>query len=219
MANQWFRLYSEFAIDAKIQSMDETLQRRYIMLLCLRCNGDVTRSVTDENEIACYMRISVDELKKTKEVFIKKKFIDDRWNVLNWNKRQFISDSSTERVARHREKKKNDGKISNKNVTKCNVTVTPPESESESYTDIKEKINKKEKFTSPTIDEVKSYITEKNYTVNPEAFVNFYTSKNWMIGKNKMKCWKSAINTWQQNEKKSWNEHERRQANINSLDF
>jgi hypothetical protein len=45
--------------------------------------------------------------------------------VLNWDKRQYTSDSSAERVARHREKARN------AHVTACNVTVTPPDTESD----------------------------------------------------------------------------------------
>ncbi|MCQ2204069.1 MAG: hypothetical protein MJZ15_06465, partial [Bacteroidales bacterium] len=49
----------------------------------------------------------------------------------------------------------------------------------------------------PTIDEIQQYITDKGYTdIDAEAFWNFYESKNWMIGKNKMSKWKSAIATW-----------------------
>lgn len=51
-------------------------------------------------------------------------------------------------------------------------------------------------FKKPTLDEVKSYIKEKNYSVDAETFWNFYESKGWMIGKNKMKSWKSALVTW-----------------------
>ena len=28
-------------------------------------------------------------------------------------------------------------------------------------------------------------------------FVDFYESKNWMVGKNKMKDWKAAVRTWE----------------------
>jgi hypothetical protein len=38
---------------------------------------------------------------------------------------------------------------------------------------------------------------EKNYSVDPEAFVSFYQSKNWFIGKNKMKDWRAAVVTWE----------------------
>jgi hypothetical protein len=45
-------------------------------------------------------------LDETKQLFISKNFIDEHWNLLNWDKRQFVSDSSTMRVAKHRSKKK-----------------------------------------------------------------------------------------------------------------
>ena len=104
MANPWFRLYSEFAHDPKIQMLSEAMQRRYVMLMCLRCS-EVLETL-HETEIAFQLRLSTEELDETKQLFISKNFIDEKWNLLNWDKRQFVSDSSTMRVARHREKKK-----------------------------------------------------------------------------------------------------------------
>ena len=104
MANPWFRLYSEFAHDPKIQMLSEAMQRRYVMLLCLRCSE--TLETLHETEIAFQLRLDEAQLLETKQLFISKKFIDENWKILNWDKRQFVSDSSTERVARHRQKKK-----------------------------------------------------------------------------------------------------------------
>ena len=104
MANPWFRLYSEFAHDPKIQMLSEAMQRRYVMLMCLRCS-EVLETL-HETEIAFQLRLSTDELDETKKLFISKNFIDKHWNLLNWDKRQFVSDSSTMRVAKHRNKKK-----------------------------------------------------------------------------------------------------------------
>lgn len=118
MANQWFRMYSEFASDAKVQMMPETYQRRLLMLMCLRCNGDVT---LHDAEIAFQLRIGDVEWGETKRDFIARGFIDSDNNLLNWDKRQYASDSSVARVKRHREAKRN------AHVTECNVTVTPPE--------------------------------------------------------------------------------------------
>lgn len=61
-----------------------------------------------------------------------------------------------------------------------------------------DKNNNKEvyRFTPPTLDLVQSYITENNYTVDAERFINFYESKGWYVGKNKMKDWKAAVRTW-----------------------
>lgn len=104
MANPWFRLYSEFAHDPKVQMLSEAMQRRYVMLMCLRCSE--TLETLHETEIAFQLRLSTDELDETKKLFISKNFIDKHWNLLNWDKRQFVSDSSTMRVAKHRNKKK-----------------------------------------------------------------------------------------------------------------
>ena len=104
MANPWFRLYSEFAHDPKIQMLSEAMQRRYVMLMCLRCS-EVLETL-HETEIAFQLRLSTEELEQTKQLFISKNFIDKHWNLLNWDKRQFVSDSSTMRVAKHRSKKK-----------------------------------------------------------------------------------------------------------------
>lgn len=59
------------------------------------------------------------------------------------------------------------------------------------------------RFTPPTTDEVQSYISEKGYSVDAEKFVAFYQSKNWMVGKNKMKDWRAAIVTWEKSEKQT----------------
>lgn len=53
------------------------------------------------------------------------------------------------------------------------------------------------KFIKPTIEEIKAFCIERKNNIDPESFFNFYESKDWMIGKNKMKKWKSAIITWE----------------------
>lgn len=56
---------------------------------------------------------------------------------------------------------------------------------------------KKSTFVPPSVKEVKEYLLSVGSKVDAEAFVAFYESKDWMIGKNKMKNWKSAIVTWE----------------------
>lgn len=56
---------------------------------------------------------------------------------------------------------------------------------------------KKTVFEKPTVDEVASFAAEKNLGhVNAEAFVDFYESKGWMVGKSPMKSWKAALRGW-----------------------
>ena len=52
-------------------------------------------------------------------------------------------------------------------------------------------------FNKPTILEVKNYCILRKNNIDPEAFIAFYESKGWMIGKNKMKDWKQAVITWE----------------------
>lgn len=52
-------------------------------------------------------------------------------------------------------------------------------------------------FTPPTLEEVKAYCAERGNKVDAERFIDFYTSKGWFVGKNKMKDWKAAVRTWE----------------------
>ena len=63
----------------------------------------------------------------------------------------------------------------------------------------KEKIKKKERrvFVPPTVEQVREHCKEKGYLFDPEAFVSYYTSKGWTVGKDSpMKDWKAACVTW-----------------------
>lgn len=104
----WFRMYGEFATDPKVQMMSEAMQRRLVMLFCLECsNGIETFHVTErETSIAFALRVTEETLAETKAVFFAKGFINDDWTLANWEKRQYVSDSSTARVRAHRDKKK-----------------------------------------------------------------------------------------------------------------
>lgn len=61
----------------------------------------------------------------------------------------------------------------------------------------KEKRAKRNKFTKPTIEEIQQYCLERNNGINAEAFYDFYESKNWYVGKNKMVDWKACVRTWE----------------------
>lgn len=57
------------------------------------------------------------------------------------------------------------------------------------------------RFTPPTLQEVQVYCMSRHNNVDPEKFIDFYSAKGWMIGKNKMKDWKAAVRTWEKGEK------------------
>jgi hypothetical protein len=129
------------------------------MLFCLRCNGDVT---LHDEDVTFQLRISNDEWKKTKEYFIQKGFINSENQILNWDKRQYVSDSSKSRVARHRAKK-NENIV---DVTMCNVTVTPPEQ------------NRTEQNRTDSEQIQKKNIVEKNIKAINEIFEHWQNVMN-----------------------------------------
>jgi len=57
-------------------------------------------------------------------------------------------------------------------------------------------------FTPPTVEEVDGYCRSRGNGIGGQEFVDFYESKGWMIGKNKMKDWKAAVRTWENERKK-----------------
>lgn len=105
MPNPWFRMYSEFRSDPKVRSMSEPFQLRLLWLLTLRCEGPTEKLSRDE---LCF-GLACDEttLETLHETFFKKGFIEKDWSIANWCKRQYISDTSTERVRKFRDSRKN----------------------------------------------------------------------------------------------------------------
>ena len=93
---------------------------------------------------------------------------------------------------------------------------------------IKEEINnnkllfipKKEtkKFIKPTLEEVKEYCLERKNNIDAETFIDFYESKGWYVGKNKMKDWKATIRTWERNRKNQNNFNPATDYDISRID-
>ena len=57
-------------------------------------------------------------------------------------------------------------------------------------------------FIRPSVSDVELYCIERNNKVDAISFVNFYESKGWFVGKNKMKDWRAAVRTWEMRENK-----------------
>lgn len=112
------------------------------------------------------------------------------------------------RQRRFRERKKQESLPS---VTKCNAGIMPDvtndnesksiEKEIEKELELEdiEKSQKKSRFTPPTLEQVQEYCEERNNDVDAQRFHDFYSSKGWMVGKNRMKDWKACVRTWEKN--------------------
>jgi hypothetical protein len=129
VALPWFRLYSEFAFDPKVQSMSEVMQRRFVMLMCLRCTDDLGK-LSDE-EIAFALRIPVEEIEETKAVLTSKDLLVDGWYIRAWDKRQYRSDDSKERARRYRERQKANTVTPPSPLRHANITAQDTDTDSE----------------------------------------------------------------------------------------
>lgn len=58
------------------------------------------------------------------------------------------------------------------------------------------------RFVPPTLEEVQAYCVERKNNVDAQRFIDFYTAKGWLVGKNKMKDWKACVRTWENGERK-----------------
>lgn len=117
----------------------------------------------------------------------RKEAIKARWNKSDTNEYKSIQMNTNEY----------------KTIQNHHVSVSESVSDSVSVSDkdnLKEKNIKKEKrFSPPSLEDVKAYCRERNNSVDPDTFIDFYTSKGWKVGNQPMKDWKAAVRTWERN--------------------
>ncbi|QDP61883.1 MAG: hypothetical protein GOVbin8074_12 [Prokaryotic dsDNA virus sp.] len=61
----------------------------------------------------------------------------------------------------------------------------------------------KRRFVKPSIDDIIVYCQERNNNICAETFYDFYETKDWKVGKNKMKDWKACVRTWEKRDTKN----------------
>jgi hypothetical protein len=117
----------------------------------------------------------------------------------------FFGSTSVERRLKERNKKSETARQSAiKRWGKCkrNAKAMQTQCEGNAIKERKGKDIKENKINIiPTLMDVKNYCKERNNDVDAVRWYNFYESKGWMIGKNKMKDWKAAVRTWEAGQK------------------
>jgi uncharacterized protein YdaU (DUF1376 family) len=56
---------------------------------------------------------------------------------------------------------------------------------------------KPKRFAPPCMQEVVDYCKQRSNFVDPQRFIDYYTSNGWKVGKNPMKDWKAAVRNWE----------------------
>lgn len=104
----WFRMYSEIIDDDRIELLAFEDQRHYVWLLCLKNEGILDKDYGDtklrERVIAKKLGLDIEKLRDLKARLTDIGIIDDDWQPKGWDKKQYVSDNSTARVRRHRER-------------------------------------------------------------------------------------------------------------------
>ena len=59
----------------------------------------------------------------------------------------------------------------------------------------------RERFTPPTVDEVRAYCESRKNGIDAVQFVAHYESKGWKVGSSPMKNWQAAVITWERRNK------------------
>ena len=135
--------------------------------------------------------------KENKEILI------INWKKYNWTKSEKLDKPLLEEIKNIKtvEFKEKLAKIYNERDTvSIPYTYTMDTTVSVSVTDTVSDSNNKsirKKFIKPNIEEINQYCKERQNGINAENFYDFYESKNWYVGKNKMADWKACIRTWE----------------------
>lgn len=121
---RWFRLYSDIVDNHKIRMIDPAERWFFIGIMACECQGILHGDDMEymEKVLAIKLEVSVEVLRQIKQRLISVRLIDDQYQPVGWDERQYKSDSSTSRVARHRARK-----AETLQQRSRNVTVTPPE--------------------------------------------------------------------------------------------
>ena len=151
-------------------TMTDSQRGKYIILLCLQHQQGY---LTQEDMM---------NICKTYDEKIFSKFTKD--NLGYWyNERMKFESDKRKKYSESRSKNRNISKTYDKHMENENEDII--------------KLDKGVKFQKPSLIEIKQYCNDRKNNVDSNKWFDFYESKGWMIGKNKMKDWKAAIRTWE----------------------
>lgn len=133
--SRWFRFYDDALDDPKVQRLSPHLFKTWMNLLCLASKHD--GKLPSNDDIAFCLRMSVQDAAQHVDDLILAGLVDIDSNGSksphNWNGRQYASDSSADRVRKHRKNKAE--KTCNGDVTLQKRNCNGAESESDTESD------------------------------------------------------------------------------------
>jgi len=206
----WFRMYSEAIDDDKLRLLAFEDRWHFVAILCCKGQGILDDADTDFmlRRVSVKLGVQVRELEEIARRLAEVRLIDRHTlQPLAWDARQYQSDSSAERVRAYRERQK---KQSGNDMKRYgNVTVTAQDTDTDTDTDKVKTLRRSRAFTRPSFDDVAAYCAERGNRINPQAFLDYYESNGWRVGKTAMKDWQAAIRTWEKRDETNQRTRER----------
>lgn len=195
-------MHNDIIDDEKIRMLAFEDRWHYVAILVCKNAGMLDDgSAILERKLGVKLGLSTRELEEAKRRLMEVELIDDNWQPLAWEERQKSRDpNAAERQRKYmaKMKAKRDLRVSDALVTR--ELQVEEEVEVEGRNKTKEIGTKRKRFIPPTVEEVAARCLELGYTVNPERFIAHYSANGWKVGRNAMKCWKSALTGWQTRE-------------------
>lgn len=203
MSNPWFRLYAEFAGDPVAQSLAFEDQRHYLILLCLKCAGTLDRDLPPSRRDSIIARgLGLDSASavEARRRLMEVGFVDKNWQPTAWDKRQFVSDVSTERVRKFR-KDKETGNVTETNGNGFGNAPDTEQNRTDTETEQREAKEARKRasalpndfFPSPDLEQwgLERGLDRKTLRLETEKFLDYHRSKGSVF-----KDFNAAWRTW-----------------------
>ena len=127
------------------------------------------------------IRTCLDHLKATNEITIKTTNKNSLITVANWASYQIKEeDRPAERPA--------------KRPANSPTSDQQPTTNNNDNNDNNQQ--KTKRFAKPSFDDLENYKKEKKLNLDSQAFLDYYDSKGWIVGKTPMKDWKATARGW-----------------------
>jgi hypothetical protein len=122
---RWFRLHADAIDDDKLKLLAFEDRWHFVAIMCLKAQGVLDNADKHlDRRVAAKLGVTQREADEIRNRLMDIELIGQDWQPVNWDKRQYVSDNSTERVRKYRRKRQRE--------TQCNVSGTPPETEADS---------------------------------------------------------------------------------------
>lgn len=135
MAHYWCRLYAEMLHDPKIQKLPCESFKAWINALCLATEKNEGGNLGTLEEIAFAFHVTVETVSSAFHPLLDLGLIEtdgETFHIPKFQKRQYKSDSSTERVRKHRKRSKNVSetpRARDRSDTDTDPPIVPPQGE------------------------------------------------------------------------------------------